>query len=153
MKNCMTACFGCSKTAPDKSKIKYKEYQLENRKKAFGVEYINLVQEGAEEEKLKECLDAAKADLDKIKKEISDLLKKIEDVDRVTKSKIVQKPTATTKPEEAKEDAVTAAPAPTSKVEETPKPEGVAEGTTAPPPKVAEEETPKPEGVAEGTTQ
>jgi chromosome segregation ATPase len=115
-KNSFQQAFGCIQTSDEKAKIKYKEYRMENRKKAFGVEYMNMKRVNATEEELKNCVTRCGEDLDVIKQEIETLEGEIKRVDDAVKSKIVAKPG--TKPTDTKvEDAKPAEPA---EVEVTP---------------------------------
>jgi hypothetical protein len=49
-KNVFQRCFGCLQTTDDKAKIKFKEILIANRKKAFGVLYIDMVRNKSTEE-------------------------------------------------------------------------------------------------------
>lgn len=49
-KNVFQRCFGCLQTTDDKAMIKYKEVLIANRKKEFGVLYVDLVRKNSTEE-------------------------------------------------------------------------------------------------------
>jgi hypothetical protein len=131
-KNSCTKCFGAVQTTDEYAKIKYKEYQIDSRKKQFGVDFLKLVHENATEEDKKACIDKALADTATIDKEIDTLRAEIERVKVATQQKIVPKPgtpaaaatTATTAPAAAAPAAPTPAPEPavTPAPEPTPEP-------------------------------
>jgi hypothetical protein len=93
-KNAVTKCFGCVQTSDEKAKIKYKEYQIETRKKAFGVAYINTLRNSnsADGATLQGCIDEALADIAKMEKEIAELQNEIDRVEGATREKILPKP-------------------------------------------------------------
>ena len=98
-KNSCTKCFGVVQTTDEYAKIKYKEYQIENRKKQFGVDYFELLTNpNATEAEKQTCIDAVLKDTATVTKEIEVLQQEIERVQQTTKDKIVAKPgtTATT---------------------------------------------------------
>jgi hypothetical protein len=119
-KNSVTKCFGCVQTSDEYAKIKYKEHQIDSRKKAFGVAYINLTLEKSTEEALKGCLEKAQADIVVFTEEIQVLQAEIDRVNHVTKEKIVAKPGTVTAsaavPTAAAPAAVPVAVAPTAAV-------------------------------------
>jgi hypothetical protein len=129
--NFFTGCFGEIQKSDEFAKIKYKETQIAGRKKAFGVEYLDLLAAEATPEALAECTKKAQDDMKKIMDEIEELQKDIERVDAHTKTKIVGKPdtaAASATTEETKTDAPAApaatpaaiSPAATTPVPETP---------------------------------
>jgi hypothetical protein len=91
-KNSVTKCFGCVQTSDEYAKIKYKEHQIDSRKKAFGVAYMNLILEKATEEALNACLEKAQAEIAVFAEEIQVLQAEIDRVNQSTKEKIVVKP-------------------------------------------------------------
>lgn len=105
-KNAVTNCFGCIQTSDEFAKIKYKAYQIESRKKTFGVTYLNLIQEKASEESLNACLNAALADVSVFEKDIQVLQAEIDRVNQETRVKI-----ETTKPGVAASAATGTTPA------------------------------------------
>jgi hypothetical protein len=92
-KNSCTKCFGVVQTTDEYAKIKYKEYQMENRKKQFGIEYFALVSNpNATEAEKQACIDAVLNDTATVTKEIEALRQEIERVKQSTQDKIVAKP-------------------------------------------------------------
>jgi predicted RNase H-like nuclease (RuvC/YqgF family) len=118
---------GCISTSDEKAKIKYKEYQIENRKKKFGVDYMNLKlkEGGSTDDELKACIDTCLEDLEKLNKEIADLEAEIDRVNTATEAKIIKKPGA--------EGAATgtAAASATAAAPETPAPAAEATATAS----------------------
>lgn len=94
--NTFHKCFGCVQTSDEKAKIKYKEYQIESRKKAFGVDYLNLLASSASEEELKACIDTAQTDITNFESEIKVLEEEIARVNTETEKKI-----SSTKPDQS----------------------------------------------------
>jgi len=91
-KNFFVAAFGCIQTSDEKAKIKYKQYLMETRKKAFGVAYIDLVRKDATAAELDNCVKACTQDLEVIEKEIATLNEEVQKVTSATKEKIVKAP-------------------------------------------------------------
>lgn len=120
-KNAFTGCFGFLQKTDELAKITIKESQIAGRKKAFGVEYLDLLASGAKPEDLEACVKRAQDDTKKIMDEIAELEKEIARVDEETKKKIISRPVsaaATTTAAAAPPEAP--APAP---VAATPEPE------------------------------
>lgn len=103
-KNAFTGCFGFLQKTDELAKITIKESQIAGRKKAFGVEYLDLLASGAKPEELEACVKRAQDDTKKIMDEIAELEKEIARVDEATQKKIIARPVAAA--------ATTAAPAP-----------------------------------------
>lgn len=126
VKNAAHQCFGCIMTSDEKAKIKFKEYQIESRKKAFGVEYIDLLQKtDSTPDVLQQAIDKCQDDIQVLQQEIETLVKEIERVNKDTERKLVTKPGtagATAPPvAAAPENTAAAAPtAPTPPTSETP---------------------------------
>jgi hypothetical protein len=72
--NCIAATFACFSNTKEKTIITKLEFDIASRKKAFGVEYINIIEKATEDDKkdadLKACVDKAIADIRKIHEEI-----------------------------------------------------------------------------------
>jgi len=72
--NCLASTFACFSTTKEKTIIAKLEYDISSRKKKFGVDYMNILERVTLEDKLevelKECLDKAVADINKLKDEI-----------------------------------------------------------------------------------
>lgn len=125
MMNSLTSCFGCVKSSDEKAKIKYKEYQIVGREKAFGVAYMDLVDGDATESELKACLETCIADLAVIRKEIKDLQDSIKKVEEETQQKIVAKPGETPAADPASSETPATKPAETPAADSAAKPEAV----------------------------
>lgn len=81
---------GLCKKSDKLARKKYKEHRLENRKKAFGVEYMNLLETGtASPQQLNQCMDKATAELNAIRQEIAAIQAKTERIDQKTKQKLI----------------------------------------------------------------
>jgi hypothetical protein len=94
-RNSCTKCFGAVQTTDEYAKIKYKEFQIENRKKQFGVDFYKLVvNKDTTEQAKQDCINAVLADTKLVEGEIEALKLEIQRVDQATKEKIVQKPGA-----------------------------------------------------------
>jgi len=115
-KNAFTGCFGFLKKSDEMAKIKFKQTQVSNRKKLFGTQYFDLIEKGATEEELAECVQRAKDDMQVIKDQIVELENEIERVDQETKSRMVPKPG------EQKEEKKEEIPAPAPATDSTPAP-------------------------------
>jgi hypothetical protein len=118
-KNFFISCFGCIQTSDEKAKIKYHQYLIESRKKAFGVEYVNLLRAKAPQSDLDACLEKCLKDIGRIDEDIAELNAVVDKVTGETKSKIAKPPAkaapATTATATATTTATsTAATAPTS---------------------------------------
>lgn len=100
-----TKCFGSAKTGNDKAKIQYNLYLIENRKKAFGVAFLNLKLAAAagkdastpEEATIQKLacdtlVDNALADIGKLQREIDGFQASILKKEESTKRKIVTTP-------------------------------------------------------------
>jgi transposase-like protein len=125
-KNSCTKCFGVVQTTDEYAKIKYKEYQIESRKKQFGVDFYQLVSNPNTTEADKQaCIDAVLNDTAAVAKEIEVLKQEIERVKQSTQEKIVSKPGTTT-------TTTTAAAPTTSAAVEAPTPNPTTTTTTAP---------------------
>jgi hypothetical protein len=155
-KNFFTSCFGCIQTSDEKAKIRYYQYLIESRKKAFGVEYVNLLKAKAPQAELDACVEKCLKDIGRIDEDIAELNAEVEKVTGETKSKIVTKPppkvpataptaTATSAGATASAPAPAAAstaPHPTAPADVAPPPAPAA--TTAAEPAPAEAPAPSP---------
>jgi hypothetical protein len=100
-----TKCFGCAKTGNDKAKIQYNLYLIENRKKAFGVAFMNFKLSAAggkdastpEEAAIQSLagdtlVDNALVDIGKLQREIEGFQASILKKEESTKRKIASTP-------------------------------------------------------------
>lgn len=90
-KNAFYSCFGCLQTSKEKTLIKYKEYEIEQRKKAFGITYINHKKQGLDD-LLPECVDTTLKDIESFETEIQELKLKVASKEEETKSRLVPAP-------------------------------------------------------------
>lgn len=127
-KNSCTKCFGAVQTTDEYAKIKYKEYQIDSRKKQFGIDFLKLVHENASEQDKQACIDKVLGDTAAIEKEIDVLRAEIERVNTVTKEKIVPKPGAPAATAAAAPTAPAAAPAAPAPVAPAPASEPASSG-------------------------
>ena len=116
-KNAFAGCFGFLKKSDEYAKIKYKETLIASRKKKFGVDYMNLLEQENAGDELAACVKLCQDDVKVLKDEIATLEAEIARVDEETRGKIVAKPGGSTsaepnaaKLEEAKEDTTTTTP-------------------------------------------
>jgi len=94
-KNFWRRAIGCCKKSTPRTKIKMKEHQIAKRKKAFGMEYIDLVRNQAGEDQLQSALDSCLQDVGALMNEIEQLQDRIQEVSVETKSKLKPKPAVT----------------------------------------------------------
>jgi uncharacterized small protein (DUF1192 family) len=126
-KNFFISVFGCIQTSDEKAKIRFHQYQIESRKKAFGVEYVNLLKTKASQADLDACVQKCVKDIDRIDEDIAALNAEIEKVTGETKKKIIQAPakapapatTTSSVPASESSTAAVAAPAPADSLAES----------------------------------
>jgi hypothetical protein len=87
--NSLVRVKGFCKKSDKLARKKVKEVQLENRKKAFGVEYMNLLEISASPQQLNLCVQKAVTELNAIRQEIATIREKTERIDQKTKQKII----------------------------------------------------------------
>jgi hypothetical protein len=90
-KNAFYACFGFLQTSKEKTLIKFREYEIEQRKKAFGVTYLNNKKQGLDDN-LPASVEAALKDIAVLENEIHVLRQQVETKTQVTKSKFIAAP-------------------------------------------------------------
>ena len=95
-KNAFTGCFGFLRKTDELAKITFKESQITSRKKAFGVEYMDLLAANAKPEELEACVQRALDDTKELRDQIAELEKEIARVDEETQKKIIARPTTST---------------------------------------------------------
>lgn len=101
-KNGFYSCFGCMQTSPDKAKILYTEYEIEQRKKIFGVEYMNLLKNStnaaATASQLQACIDRAMREIGELEAVVTELRSSIAKKEQEMNSKMsgAGKPNTTT---------------------------------------------------------
>jgi len=99
-KNAWRRAVGCCKKSTPRTKIRLKEHEIAKRKKAFGMEYIDLVRNSngsnATDEQLQQAVQACLQDIDGLMQEIVELENKIEQVSEETKSKLKPQPAPVT---------------------------------------------------------
>jgi hypothetical protein len=109
-KNFFISCFGCIQTSDEKAKIRYYQYLIESRKKAFGVEYVNLLKASASQADLGACVQKCLKDIDRIYEDIATLNAEVEKVTGETKKRIIQAPSKTPAATSTTSAAATALP-------------------------------------------
>ena len=141
--NCLTRCFGGIQQSDEHARIKLKEFQMANRKKQFGVDYMTRVlEQDASPEQLSELVEQCKADLIKEQREIDTLQAEIARINNETKAKIQPKPTTTTSTAAAATTASTAATTPSTATLAAPDTATPTPLATIPEPVVAEAPSP-----------
>lgn len=89
-------CMGCMKTVDEYANIRYKEYEMEERKKKFGLAYMKIVMEAtkkgveADAAELKGLEHACVKDLEVLEGEIKALKEEIDRVKNETEAKKVK---------------------------------------------------------------
>ncbi|CAJ1958904.1 unnamed protein product [Cylindrotheca closterium] len=91
-KNAFQYVIGSFKKSDPMAKMKYKEHLIAQRKKDFGVTYINLVRLNATQEQLQFAVDSCNTDVDILLREIEQLKDKIDMLDYETKANLKPKP-------------------------------------------------------------
>jgi hypothetical protein len=91
-KNAWHCCRGTAIKTDELIRIQNKKHLLEQRKKQFGVQYMDLVQSNASEEDLDSCLRYTKADIARLEQEIILLQIAIERTEEKIRSKIRKNP-------------------------------------------------------------
>lgn len=91
-KNICNRCCGCMHTSEEMAIIKHKERRIVNRKKKFGVVYMNMLGNNSTEEELKKAVDECLEDVDILVKQIEKIENDIERVKRETEGKMKYKP-------------------------------------------------------------
>lgn len=90
-KNAWTKCVGFTKKSDLLAKMQVAEAKRNARKRLFGVQYMDHVEQNSPPEVLQRCIDLARADLDKLQEDIAELKAKIASVEEETKAKLVRK--------------------------------------------------------------
>lgn len=114
-KNRFYSCFGCLQTSKEKALIRYKEYEIEQHKKQFGVSYINLKKQG-QDDQMPGCMQTALFRIAIIETEIKELQTKIASKHEEIKRQMVPAPAA---PSSVATTPTSAATTPTSTPPET----------------------------------
>lgn len=88
-KNLWARCVGLSARSDKLVRIKLKERELKERKKAFGIQYMELEQKSSvSEQELRDCIQRAKSSLAVLEQEIVELKIEIACVEEKTQRKI-----------------------------------------------------------------
>jgi len=91
-KNLWTRCKGLTSKSEKAARIKLKERQLKERKKAFGIEYFDLEQRrDVTDEELQACIKTAKISIAELEQEIVALQISIQQVSATTQKKIAKR--------------------------------------------------------------
>ena len=77
--NCCTTMGLCCFKFKKQSQITALEYKITTRQKKFGVDYLNLVQDKAPQNQLKECLREALKDISVLQEQMNEHFDKIDD--------------------------------------------------------------------------
>jgi hypothetical protein len=72
MNNCWASTLACGKNTKEKALIQKLKFDLESRKKAFGVDYLTKLKQGANEQDLKLVLEAAQKDIAELEHQIKE---------------------------------------------------------------------------------
>jgi len=90
--NCCHRLVGMGQKAKPLVRAKYKLTQLNARKRRFGTQYMNMVDRGASEDELRQCIVDARKELDIIQQDIEALHAAAARIDDRTNQKFVRKP-------------------------------------------------------------
>jgi len=93
-KNAWIRCKGAVRKTDASARIQILEGQRRARKQVFGVEYMDLVDEGTSEDVLRRCVDAARSDLEAIQEQIDALRQRQAEIDQKMERKIKKTPDA-----------------------------------------------------------
>jgi len=91
-RNFWVRCKGMGQKSNVATKIKLKEALLHRRKQAFGVAYLDMMDQGASSDDLLKLLLTSQSEMDSIKKEIATLRERSQYIDQKTKSRLVPPP-------------------------------------------------------------
>lgn len=72
MNNCWASTMACGKNTKEKALIQKLKFDLESRKKTFGVDYMTKLKQGANEQDLKLVLETAKTDIEELERHIKE---------------------------------------------------------------------------------
>ena len=85
---CMLSTGLCCFKAQSNTKMQVLEFQIKQRQKKFGIDYMTLVENGASEQTLKSCLKQAQDEIAELQREIDELDSEIGNKERETKEKM-----------------------------------------------------------------
>lgn len=91
-KNAVTRFKGFCHKTDVLAQINVKEVQRSKRKKRFGVDYMNLFENGGSDAELQRCVDVACAELQEMALEVQDLKDKAAAIEEKTKERILKNP-------------------------------------------------------------
>ncbi|GAX22744.1 hypothetical protein FisN_2Lh579 [Fistulifera solaris] len=117
MNNCWASTLACGKNTKEKALIQKLKFDLESRKKAFGVDYLTKLKQGANEQDLKLVLETAQkdiADLEHQIKEKEDIIEgnTVEAKKKIETNKSTVKPATPTAAPPAAQSAPVVEPSP-----------------------------------------
>lgn len=94
--NGLYSCFGCLQASPAKAKIVYTEYEMDQLKKAFGVEYMNTLKGAssptAATPQLQACIDRFLREIGTLEAIVAELRTEVDTKRQEVQRKIQQKP-------------------------------------------------------------
>ena len=91
-KNLWTRCKGLTSKSEKLARIKLKEREIKERKRAFGLEYFNLEKKnGVTIEELQTCIQTAKSAIDNLELEMESLWMNMARIDEKTQKKIAKR--------------------------------------------------------------
>lgn len=91
-KNVWTQTVGISAKATPTFRILCLERELKDRKRAFGIRYIDLLQNDASNEHLQECVGQAHVDVVEVEQKIIEMKIAIDQIAEKTRTKLVKSP-------------------------------------------------------------
>ena len=90
--NAWTQSVGLSAKAEKHVRIKGEERKLQQRKKVFGMQYMDLVQKDASDQQLQDCINQAKAELATIQHAIIEANIAVNQISENTRTKLKESP-------------------------------------------------------------
>lgn len=87
-KNAWTLTVGLSAKTEKHVRIKCEERKLQQRKRVFGMQYMDLVQKNASDQQLQDCVNQAKVELAKLQQAIIEAKKAIDQISENTRAKL-----------------------------------------------------------------
>ena len=85
--NCLLSTGLCCFKAQSNTKIQVLEFQIKQRQKKFGVDYMTLIENNASPQRLKACLKQAQDEIAELQREIDEIDNEIDNKERETAAK------------------------------------------------------------------
>lgn len=93
-KNTWTRCVGLSIKSQLLLRLKVKEHEVKERKKAFGVHYMDLMGSGASQQDLTRCVEGTKTQLESMFSAMAEIKAEIAQIDSDIQAKLIEDPSS-----------------------------------------------------------